>query len=217
MSEAPLPPASAVADVQQLHGRAGHLFPPLRWFAAPQGSLLARARTVRLEVADDGPGLAPLREVLCEDLAGRALVISGGASVAGASWGEILSLAARRQGAEAALIEAGVRDLDALPAVGLPVAGSHEGLAGPGGRLHVTAVGGTVRVGEAEVCDDDLVLLDASGAVALGAGEVGEQILDQARRYAEAEDAVLAGLRAGELLDAAYRHKAAILRPLAGG
>lgn len=215
MTDTELPPASAAADVQQLRGSAGHLFPPLRWFAPPRSSLVVRARTIRLEVAADGPGLAPLREVLCERLVGRGLVISGGASVPGASWGEILSLAARRQGAEAALVEAGVRDLDALPAIGLPVAGSHEGLAGPGGRLHVVDVGGTVRVGEAEVRDEDLMLLDASGAVVLGDWEAGTQVLQQARRYASAEDAVLAALRSGELLDAAYQHKAAVLGHLA--
>ncbi|MDZ7733250.1 MAG: hypothetical protein U5R31_09130 [Acidimicrobiia bacterium] len=211
MSTVALPPTAAAADVLQLLGRPGHLFPPLRWFAPPPGPLLGAARTVRLMVSDEGPGLAPLREVLCEDLDGRVLLVAGGAAVPGACWGEILSVAARGRGAVAALIEAGVRDLEALGATGLPVAGSHQVLAGPGGRLHAVEVGGRITLGEATVSDGDRILIDADGAVTLGGPRDHDAVLEHAAAYAAAEEAVLAALTAGDVLDAAYRHKAEVV------
>lgn len=205
------PPASALADVLQLLGRSGHLFPPLRWLAPPASSRTATAITIRVEVAPSGPGITALRDRLDDDLTGRCLVVAGGASIPGALWGEILTLAALRSHAGAAFIEGGVRDLDELAELGLPVAGVQPVVAGPGGRLHVVEMGEPVTIGESVVASGDQVLFDASGAVAFGSGPGASDVLAAATRYAEAETQVVEAIRRGDDLATAYRIKADVV------
>jgi 4-hydroxy-4-methyl-2-oxoglutarate aldolase len=201
-----LPPTTCLADVLQLRGTTGWLSPPLVRFAGRADPVLGTATTVRLRAAADGPGLGELQEVLSGDLSGRVVVVAGAEGVAAAVWGEILSLAAIRRGAVAALVAGRVRDVATLAAVGLPVWGLGEATAGPGGWAHVEAVGEPVRVCGVRVASGDPVLVDDGGVVALAADRA-DALLSDARAYADGEDAVLAALRSGEPLTSAYRHK----------
>lgn len=203
-----LPPTAALADVLQLAGRPGHLTPPLVWCTPAPSRILVAVRTVQLAVADDGPGIAALRGLFDDDLAGRAVVIAGGAEVGGAVFGELLAMAATRAGAAAVLLDGGARDLAAVAGTGLPVAATQRLVAGPGGRAHVVGLDVAVRVGVAAVAADAHVLLDADGAVAIDPDLALDRCLDWACRYAAAEDEVALALAAGSPLTAAYRAKA---------
>lgn len=203
-----LPPTAALADVLQLAGRPGHLTPPLVWRTAPPAPTLVPVRTVQLVVADDGPGIGAFRDLFDDDLAGRAVVVAGGAAIGGAVFGELLAMAATAAGAAAVLLDAGVRDLDAVAATGLPVAATHRLVAGPGGRGHVAGVDVAVEIGVAPVGVDTHVLLDGDGIVAVDPALGVERCLDWARRYAAAEEIVAAALRDGSSLADAYGPKA---------
>lgn len=196
------PPTSAIADVLQLRGLTGWLSPPLvpiRRAPGVQGS----ARTVRLAAGPGPAGLKPLHRLLDEDLHGRVIVIAG-AAAAGAVWGEILTLSALRAGAAGAVIEGGVRDVEAARRLGLPLWALNEATAGPGPLVHVASVGTPVEIAGVPVADGDTIVMDQGGVVVA----TDPEILADAAAYAKAEEKVVAALREGATLAEAYRHKA---------
>jgi 4-hydroxy-4-methyl-2-oxoglutarate aldolase len=208
-----LPSTSAIADVLALWGLDGWLTPPLLPIVSADQPVMARVLTVEVRVGAEGPGMAPIYDVLSNDLSDTALLIAGAEEAPGAVWGELLSMAAKQQGAQAALVEGWVRDRSEVEAIGLPMYASGERIAGPGGRAHIVAVGGQVNIGGVAVASDDVVVLDAAGCVRI-AGERVHEVLDAARRYAAAEQQVAAALAAGEPLTRAYAHKKSMVDEL---
>ncbi len=101
--------------------------------------------------------------------------------------GELLATQARTRGAAAFLVDAAVRDLDELAAIGLPVwarfVRAQGATKGELGELDVPVV-----VGGVEIAPGDLVVLDCDGAMVLPAGRVDEVLplaLERERREAE--------------------------------
>ena len=213
MSE--LPPVSAVADVLALWGSDGWLTPPLRPVVAAATPRLARVRTVELQPATAGRGLAPVYDLLSSDLAGDALVVSA-PGIDGAVWGEILATAAHGARAAAVLVDGAVRDAPAMTVLGLPVYAAEQHVVGPNGRAHVVATDAALAIGSTAVDAGDHVLVDATGAVRITAADLAA-VLDAATRYAAAEEEVVAALADGERLDTAYLRKKAIVDELARG
>jgi 4-hydroxy-4-methyl-2-oxoglutarate aldolase len=207
-----LPPTTALADVLQLRGLTGWLSPPLVPIAASPVAVCGPAVTVAVAAGPgpDGAGLKPLHEVLSEDLGGGVLVVAGADVVAGAVWGEILTLAAAASGAVAVLVEGRARDAGAVADVGIPLWALGLATAGPGGMAHVAAVGVPVDVGGVAVAPGRQIVVDADGVVCLP-DRLERVLLDAGTAYAAAEDAVVGALRAGESLRAAYRHKRAVV------
>lgn len=201
-----VPPVSAVADVLALHGLEGWLTPPLVPIVAVSEPRWATARTVQLEEADHGPGLAALYELLSDDLTGCALVVAGAPDIAGAVWGEILSRATRLAGASAVLVDGAVRDRAAMAAEGLAVLARSEAVVGPNGRAHVVAIDVDVTIAGVTVRSGDGLVIDASGVVRIPA-ELADGIVDDAATYAAAEEQLLEALAAGQPLTTAYRIK----------
>jgi 4-hydroxy-4-methyl-2-oxoglutarate aldolase len=204
------PPTTAIADVLALRGRGGWLSPPLR--GARTGPPVAGpAVTVSLQPGTGGFG--PLYELLSGDaLAGSVLVLSAPDDDV-AVWGALLSAAARDRGAVAAVVAGAVRDTAALA---LPTWARATATVGPAGALEVSAIGAAVEIGASSVAAGDVVVVDADGVVAVPADDaVG--VLADARRYADAEERVAAALAAGEVLTAAYRHKADVVAELLAG
>ena len=208
-----IPPVSAIADVLALFGLDGWLTPPLVPIVAPPRPLMGLAHTVELRASNPGSGLAPLHELVSNDLREQVLVIAGARPIGGAIWGEIMSRAARRQSAVAVLLDGIARDASAMADEGLPVFAAELAVVGPAGRASIVAIGEPVAVGSTNVMPGDPIVVDASGAVRLPAAS-GPRILDAARAYAEAEEQVLAALEAGERLVEAYRFKKSIVAEL---
>ncbi len=214
-----LPPTTAIADVLALRGRPGVLD---RSQVAPVGAptpspIAGSARTVRLEPGAGGFG--PLYSLLSTRLAGQVVVIAA-AGVEGAVWGEILTAAARQAGALAAVVDGRVRDHAAMAASGLPVWGGSPWPIGPAGNACVAAIDEPVRVAGVEVASGDMIVIDGDGVVALrdpALMDGGRAIVAAATRYAAAEQEVLDALAAGDPLEVAYQHKAAVVRQIAGG
>jgi 4-hydroxy-4-methyl-2-oxoglutarate aldolase len=208
-----IPPVSAIADVLALFGIDGWLTPPLVPVVAAVQPLVGRARTVELCAASPGTGLTPLHELVSNDLSEQVLVITGARPIGGAIWGEIMSRAARRQGAVAVLLDGIARDAVAMADEGLPVYAAELAVVGPAGRASIVALDRPVTVGRTQVAPGDEVVVDSSGAVRVPAADAA-RILDAARAYAEAEAQVMVALASGEPLLDAYRFKKAVVAQL---
>jgi regulator of RNase E activity RraA len=208
-----VPPASAIADVLALWEMDGWLTPPLTPFVAPPLPVIGRARTVEIETGRSGSGLGDFYDVLSHDLAGYVVVIAGAYCVGGAMWGEILSTATAGRDAIGVLVDGSARDLPAAQAVGLPLYARNVGLVGPAGRAHVVSVDDAVSIQGVDVIADDLIVLDASGCVRIPQ-PMEDEVLDAARRYAEAEQEVVRMLRSGARLTRAYMAKRSIITQL---
>jgi 4-hydroxy-4-methyl-2-oxoglutarate aldolase len=208
-----LPPVSAIADVLALRGLGGWLTPPLRPVIAPAEPLAGRAVTVLLRAEPAGRGLSEVQELLSTSLDGAIIVVAGARSVGGAVWGEIMSRAAGRAGAAAALIDGAVRDRPSMAVEALPVFASGEAVVGPAGRVSVEAVDVAVSIGGFGVVPGDLVVVDATGAVRIPADRA-DEVLRDSRAYAAGEDQVLGRLADGQPLRAAYAAKQEVVERL---
>jgi regulator of RNase E activity RraA len=101
----------------------------------------------------------------------------------------------------------------------------HEIVVGPSGRAHVQEVGGPITieasisgtisdpVSDTIVNNGDLIVCDESGCVAIPPA-ISNQILDAARRYAEAELETVRSLLRREPLTVAYLHKKKIVQSI---
>lgn len=215
MTVRPAPPVSALADVAALLGSDGWLTPPLQPMVRGAAPAIGRVRTISMAVSDAGPGLGPMYELLSEDLTDCVVVLAGVASLGGAMWGEILSTAAHRGGAVGVLVDGWVRDRAVMNEVGMPVFGRGERVVGPAGRAHVVAVDVAVHVDGVRISTEDAIAVDGSGCMRLHAAREWE-LIDAARRYAAAEDEVLAALRDGVVLRDAYRLKQRVVAEIRG-
>lgn len=212
-SDVTIPPVSAIADVLALFGLDGWLTPPLVPIVVPAEPRMGWARTVELVAETSGSGLTPLHEIVSRDLHGEVLVIAGARPIRGAVWGEIMSRAARGQGAIAVLLDGVARDGGAMSDEGLPVLATELAVVGPAGRASVRTIGEPVEIVGVHVAPGDTIVVDASGAVRIPAADAAT-ILESARAYAEAEQQVMDALAAGEPLVEAYRFKKAAVSAL---
>jgi len=210
-----VPPVSAIADVLALWGHDGWLTPPLHPVVPANAPVIARVRTITMQFASSGAGLAPIYDLISNDLDGCALLVAGAHTIASAVWGEILATSAQRNGAAAVLVDGSVRDRPAMAALGLPIYAAAECVVGPNGLAHVTALDHHVKIGHVEVATDDIVVVDDTGCVRVRADQR-EAVLEAARKYAVAEEAVLAAMRGGEQLASAYQYKKSVVEELRG-
>lgn len=207
-----VPPVSALADVLALWQRDGWLTPPLSPVVGAAEPVQGRARTVQLVAGDSGPGLAPLFDVLSNDLTGQVLVIAGALAVDAAVWGEILTAAAQQQGAVAVLVHGAVRDRPDMQRLGLPVYAALERAVGPNGTAHVASIDEPVQIDGTTVTPGDIVVVDPTGCVRI-AGDAAA-VLDGAARYAAGEQRVVAAIAVGSALTSAYLYKKSIVDEL---
>ena len=208
-----IPPVSAIADVLALAGLDGWLTPPLLPVVVPAQPQMGLALTIELRAESPGSGLSPLHQLVSHDLRNHVVVIAGGRGIGGAVWGEIMSRAARGQGATAVLLDGIARDASAMADEGLPVYAAELAVVGPAGRASICGIGESVAVGGVTVAPGDAVIVDSSGAVRLTAADR-DGVLDAARAYAAAEEQVMAALAAGEPLVEAYRFKKLVVSEL---
>lgn len=211
----PIPPVSAVADVLALRGHDGWLTPPLAPVVPCAAPRVGRVVTVQLTTATDGPGLAPLFDLLSGDLPDRLVLLAGAEPVGAAVWGEILSAAAAQAGACGVIVDGAVRDRPAMAERGLPVYARREAVVGPNGTAHVSAVGTAVSVAGVRVAADDHIVFDATGCVRVPSGDLAT-VLAAAARYTAAEADVVATIEAGVPLRDAYHHKRSVVESLRG-
>ena len=144
---------------------------------------------VHLAVAE-----APLGSVLCVEVEGQQQL---------GWWGEVLATGAQARGLAGLVIDACVRDVDALERLRFPV--FSIGIALPGAtKTGPGSVGGTARVGDVEIATGDMIVGDRDGVVAIPAARLDEvHAAGEARATREAAyfEALRGGRTTVQLLD----------------
>ena len=129
---------------------------------------------------------APVGAVLVADMAGERDY---------GYWGEVLTTAAEVRGIAGLVIDACVRDCDALAAHGFPVFSTGLALTGAS-KVQPGAIDRPVTVGDVAVEPGDWVVGDVDGVVVIP-GAALDDVLAAGRARAEKEQALFAALRDG--------------------
>jgi 4-hydroxy-4-methyl-2-oxoglutarate aldolase len=180
------------ATVYEAGGRRGYV--DLDLFQVVPGSRAAGpARTVRCGQDDN----LMVHAVMAEVEPGEVIVLSMPDPRPVALVGELLATQAKAHGAAAMLVDASVRDIAELAELGLPIWARWVRVRGAAKDMPGT-IGEPVNIGEAEIRQGDVLVLDADG-VAVVEQERVEEVLSASRERAERERVKRAKLEAGEL------------------
>jgi 4-hydroxy-4-methyl-2-oxoglutarate aldolase len=111
--------------------------------------------------------------------------------------GDVLATQAKARGIAAVLVDAAVRDVDELVALGLPIWSRYVRARGAE-KAEVGTIDEPVSIGDAVVRAGDVVVLDADGAVVVERERLSE-VLEAARTRSEQEGEKRAELEKGAL------------------
>jgi 5-oxopent-3-ene-1,2,5-tricarboxylate decarboxylase / 2-hydroxyhepta-2,4-diene-1,7-dioate isomerase len=162
----------------------------------PDRKVVGTARTLRFVphredlFASHGGGYNAQKRAFDAVGEGEVIVIEARGETRSGTLGDILAIRAHARGAAAIVTDGGVRDLDAVAAVGIPVytSGAHPAVLG---RRHVPwDVDVTIGCGGTTVQPGDVVVGDADGVIVIPPGLV-EEVVDAALAQ-EDEDAWIA-------------------------
>lgn len=181
-----------VSTVHEAAGRTGVVDYPLTQ-VVPGSRVAGPARIAVCAPGDN----TMVHAVIAHAHPGDVLVLTSSEPAPVAFIGELLATQAQKRGAAGILVDAAVRDLDELAAIGLPIWARWVRASGAGkvgvGRLDVPVV-----IGGAAIRPGDLVVMDCDGAMALPAERVAE-VLPLALEREQRERAMRERYAAGEL------------------
>jgi 4-hydroxy-4-methyl-2-oxoglutarate aldolase len=180
------------ATVHEAAGRAPVVDVPLIQIL-PGSRAAGPARTVRCGQGDN----LMVHAAVAEARPGEVLVLTMPEPAPVALVGELLATQAKGRGVAALLVDAAVRDLDELRALGLPIWARYVRVRGADKSVP-GVIGEPVEVGGATIRQGDAVVLDSDGAVVVERDLV-ETVLAAARARAEHEREKRAKLQAGAL------------------
>jgi 4-hydroxy-4-methyl-2-oxoglutarate aldolase len=180
------------ATVYEGGGRRGYVDADLVQ-VIPDSRVAGPARTVRCGQDDN----LMVHAVMAEVQPGEVLVLTMPEARPVALVGELLATQAKAHGAAALLVDASVRDVAELRALGLPIWARWVRIAGAD-KNAAGAIGEPVEVGGVRIRQGDVLVLDIDG-VAVVERERLEETLAGARERAENERVKLRKLEAGEL------------------
>jgi 4-hydroxy-4-methyl-2-oxoglutarate aldolase len=181
-----------VATVHEAAGRIGVVDLPLTQ-VVPRSRVAGPARTALCAPHDNTMAHA----LIANANPGDILVLTSARPTPHAFIGELLATQAQKRGVAGILVDAAVRDLDALADLGLPIwarwvraQGAEKGELGE--------LDGLVLVGSIEIRRGDLVVMDCDGAMVLPAVRV-DEVLPLALERDEREAEMRKRYAAGEL------------------
>ena len=180
------------ATVYEAGGRRGYVDLDLVQIV-PGSRVAGPARTVRCGQDDN----LMVHAVMAQVQAGEVLVLTMPEPRPVALLGELLGTQAKAHGAAAVLVDASVRDIEELVALGLPVWARWVRVRGANKDIKGT-IGEPVTVGGVTIRNGDLVVLDADG-VAVVEHERADEVLTASRVRGEAERIKRAKLAEGAL------------------
>ena len=180
------------ATVHEAAGRAAVVDAPLVQ-VVPGSRAAGPARTVRCGQDDN----LMVHAAVAEAEPGEVLVLTMPEPRPVALVGDLLATQAKVARVAALLVDAAVRDLEELRAVGLPIWARYVRVRGAEKRVR-GAIGEPVEVAGAHIRHGDVVVLDEDGAVVVERERV-EEVLTAALARAEREREKRARLEAGEL------------------
>lgn len=180
----------------------------------PGTRLVGLARTLRFIpgredlFASHGGGFNAQKQAFDSLGPGEVLVIDARGERGTGTVGDILALRAQVRGAAGIVTDGGVRDLDAVTALGLPAyhAGPHPAVLG---RRHVPwEVDTTIACGGTAVQPGDVIVGDADGVLVIPPAIV-EEVVDDAIEQERQETFIAEQVAAGESVDGLYPLNAA--------
>ncbi len=159
--------------------------------AWPGARVAGRAYPVRCSPGDN----LAIHVAVTRAPAGSVLVADMGSEREFGYWGEVLTTGAEARGITGLVIDACVRDCDALAAHGFPVFSTGLALTGAS-KTRPGAIDRPVTVGEVAVEPGDWIVADVDGVVVVPGAEL-DAVLAAGRARAAKEDALFTVLRAG--------------------
>ncbi|HTK06644.1 MAG TPA: hypothetical protein VL485_05725 [Ktedonobacteraceae bacterium] len=181
-----------VATVYEAAGGKGIIDLPLIQII-PGSRVAGPARTVRCGQNDN----LMVHAVLAQVQPGEVLVLTMPEPAPIALVGDLLATQALVHKVAAILIDAAVRDVEELRALGLPIWASWIRVRSATKKI-VGTINEPVSMGGATITPGDIVLLDADGAVVIPP-EAAEQVLQAAQAREEREAALRSKLQQGQL------------------
>ena len=179
---------------------------------AATGRISGQIITVKLAAGKPPEGSPPRH--LCTtaiDLAepGQVIVVEQRTGIECAGWGGILSNAALGRGIAGVIVEGLARDVDEAAEIGFAVYARGSTARTARGRIHESATGEPITIGDLNVATGDWVVADRSGAAFIPAGRI-EDVLAAAEQIAAREagmtKAVLAGHPVSTVMGGDYEH-----------
>lgn len=132
----------------------------------PQMKVAGIAFTVKggkdLDLRNDMAERAEMLEALHVDC---VVVWDTGADTDSAQWGEVMTMAARRQQCRGAIVDGGVRDTDRVLSQNFPVFCRYRSPRGMLGRFRITNWQAPIEIGQVEIWPGDVVFGDIDGVV----------------------------------------------------
>jgi 4-hydroxy-4-methyl-2-oxoglutarate aldolase len=180
------------ATVYEASGRAGLIDVPLVQ-AVPGSCAAGPARPIRCGQGDN----LMVHAAMAHARPGDVLVFSLPEPEPVALVGDLLATQAKAQGVAALLVDAAIRDVEELAALGLPIWARWVRVRGADKRVAGT-IDEPVTVGGATIRAGDAVVLDTDGAVVVAAERI-EEVVAAAQEREERERVKRAKLQAGEL------------------
>jgi 4-hydroxy-4-methyl-2-oxoglutarate aldolase len=180
------------ATVYEASGRAGLIDVPLVQ-AVPGSRAAGPARPIRCGQGDN----LMVHAAMAHARPGDVLVFSLPEPEPVALVGDLLATQAKAQGVAALLVDAAIRDVEELAALGLPIWARWVRVRGADKRVAGT-IDEPVTVGGATIRAGDAVVLDTDGAVVVAAERI-EEVVAAAQEREERERVKRAKLQAGEL------------------
>ena len=128
--------------------------------------------------------------------AGDVLVVDNAGRVDVASWGGMLSLAAKTKRIQGVILDGACRDIDEIQEIGLPVYARGAVPVTARGRIMQESFNQEIQCGTVAVRPADLVIADGSGVVFIP-GQKAENVIAEAEAIAQRQEAMTNAIRAG--------------------
>jgi 4-hydroxy-4-methyl-2-oxoglutarate aldolase len=192
-----------VATVYEAAGRTGLIDIPLHQII-PNSRIAGPVRTVLCAPNDN----LMVHAVLATAQPGEILAITMPEPAPVALIGELLATQARMRNVAGILLDAAVRDVEELRALGLPIWARYIRVRGAQ-RATPGQINVPITIGTALIMPGDTLLLDSDGAVVIAAARTGE-VLEAAQQREVRESLLRARFLAGELSIDIYKLRATV-------
>jgi 4-hydroxy-4-methyl-2-oxoglutarate aldolase len=183
----------ALADILDQKGRFHQVLPPQIQAIGPGMKVAGPAQTAKgtPTIIHKDEYLQVAFEAYMAIEPGQVAVYDTSQDPGTSHWGEMISTATKAKGCGGAIIDGGVRDVEAIIELGFPVFARYKTPADIRGRWRYVEVGIPIRIGDVEIKPGDWVIGDANGVVVVPqdlATEVllaGEEVMATERKIRE--------------------------------
>lgn len=169
----------------------------------PEWKIAGRAFTVKYRSADLDAGT--VGDFIDDVEMGDVVVLDNNGRLDCTVWGDIMTGVAKRRGIAGTVIDGVCRDTNRSITLDYPIFSTNRYMRTGKGRVQVETVGETVNISNVVVRQGDIIVGDADGVVVVPK-KIEEQVLNEAKRIANAEDKIRDATENGMRLDEARKH-----------